>query len=282
MVESLKEKCSSPGTKIWPWYNVTSDLTNQGGLEHVVWSGKAPSVPPWLFYYQEKPFTVTWSKDRFLLVSMEKDDNDLRRLVRAFSIVVGYEPFCTYKEPYENPPLWTYEWDKVEPEKRFEEIKKEGKLNVKLLEDLEPLAQKMKRLKIESSIEAEKKYKEKLDEIKQELKNPQYFKVLRFLKRHGKEHINAMLGLSVHWWGEARDSMLDVIGSHKGDKQLEALKYLRKVSKYVYRHKTMGRVARLGLDAIKDLAESPNQDEFHRRLGLYCNQKNYPSILEKR
>jgi len=281
MAESLKEKCSCPGTKIWPWYNVTSDLTVQGGLEHVVWSGKAPNSPPWLFYYKEKPFTVTWSLNHFLLVSMENDDNDFRRLVRAFSIVVGYEPFCTYKEPYENPTLWTYEWDKLEPEKRIKEIYEAGKLEVKLLEDLEPPAAKQKRLKREKADEAEKKYKERLEDIKSRLRPEQFRVVQRFIKRHGKNHINE-IGYITGYCGITRDYMVNLIKRYKGDKQLDAINYIRKTSKYTLRTKTMGKIAMLELDAIKDLAESPNQDEFYRRLSLYCNQKNYPSILEKR
>ena len=115
---------------IWAWYNVLEDLVSQGGLERdkVEWSFRDPS----LFLYKGKPFCMTWVKDRYLLVSMKNDDEDLETVVDALSKVVEYRPFCKYKEP--ESLLTTYEWDKLDPGNRYEEIKTEGKIDIQKID----------------------------------------------------------------------------------------------------------------------------------------------------
>ena len=58
-----------------------------------------------------------------------EDDVDLQQLIAGFSTVVGYRPFCKYlllclKEGERNPlpSLPTYEWDKLNPASRYEEL----------------------------------------------------------------------------------------------------------------------------------------------------------------
>ncbi|UCC91912.1 MAG: hypothetical protein JSV39_01430 [Candidatus Aenigmatarchaeota archaeon] len=128
MAETLRDACTPLGTKKWHWYNVVNDLVQQGGLKkgYVQWSFKSPDA----FTYKNKPFYMTWVKDKILLVSRENDDGDFRKLVKAFSSVVEYDPFCKYVEPDNN---WTtYEWDKENAEGRFKELQEGGeKLNLR-------------------------------------------------------------------------------------------------------------------------------------------------------
>jgi hypothetical protein len=106
----------------WHWYDVMSDLEEQGGLAGVI-------INPSLMDAHgcggetEKgtKFYITWQLDMFLLVSMDKEE---QALIEAFAKVVGYRPFCHYINRY---GLFTVEWDKKDPEGRFAEIlKKEG------------------------------------------------------------------------------------------------------------------------------------------------------------
>jgi len=52
----------------------------------------------------------------------------MKTLIEGFSKVVGYKPFCKYTLMYEvgnrTPPLPTYEWDRIDPDSRYQELSK--------------------------------------------------------------------------------------------------------------------------------------------------------------
>jgi hypothetical protein len=106
----------------WHWYNVASDLNKALGSESV-------SVDPFSVgphgcggtYNGGNKWFTTWVKNTFLLVSMQRYD---QQLVDAFSKVVEYKPFCKYVEP--DSKLITVEWDKKDPKGRFAELQQEG------------------------------------------------------------------------------------------------------------------------------------------------------------
>jgi len=129
MTETLKEACTPQGTQQWHWYNVLSDLVEQGGLEEddIQWSFQNPNA----FLYKEKPLFLTWAKDEYLLITMKEDDEDLASVVEALAKVVEYKPFCKYVEPSSSLP--TYEWEKINPEKRYQDLQKEGKIDLERL-----------------------------------------------------------------------------------------------------------------------------------------------------
>lgn len=128
MSETLRDACTPRGTQKWHWYSVLDDLVRQGGLvkEEVQWSFSDPGI----FLYKRKPLIMTWAKDQYLLVTMERDDEDFARVVNAFTRVVEYGPFCKYVDPENNMP--TYEWDKINPEERFRALQKEKRDLVKI------------------------------------------------------------------------------------------------------------------------------------------------------
>lgn len=132
MAETLQDACTPMGAKKWHWYNIRRDLVAQGGLEEKEVMIHPGSVSPnrCAGTHKGNPFYITWSPDQFLLVTSKEYDQEL---VDAFAKVVEYEPFVRYKEPATG--LITTEWDKVDPQKRYQELETEGKLELtRLLE----------------------------------------------------------------------------------------------------------------------------------------------------
>ena len=81
------------------------------------------------FRYKKRPVIISHTFNQHLVVSMEgAEDSDMRNLMEGFSKVVGYQPFCKYmlnpSNGSKSPPLRTYEWDKVDPDSRYEELSK--------------------------------------------------------------------------------------------------------------------------------------------------------------
>ncbi|HBB02878.1 MAG: hypothetical protein US89_C0007G0063 [Candidatus Peregrinibacteria bacterium GW2011_GWF2_38_29] len=64
-------------------------------------------------------FVLTHACNKSTILTIAQDDQDL---LRALSEIVGYMPFCRYV--YVTSGL-TYEWDSVDPEKRFNEIRRD-------------------------------------------------------------------------------------------------------------------------------------------------------------
>ncbi|MFC1685744.1 hypothetical protein ACFLZZ_01845 [Nanoarchaeota archaeon] len=134
MTETMKQSCSFPRKEIWTWYNIMHDLENQGKVNGVVWRGCGPQGYPFSFDYKGKVLTMTWQKDLFLLLSMEKDSKDFGKVVEGFSKVVEYKPFCKYLDCKNG--IFTYEWDKKDSKGRYEELKGQGH-KITLLQKLE-------------------------------------------------------------------------------------------------------------------------------------------------
>lgn len=122
MPETLTEHIPGDQPK-WTWANVMADLRDQGHVDGV-WINPLSISPDGTGCggeYQGNRFFITWIKDAFLLLTMQKHSEEL---VRGFTKVVEYDPFCKYSE--ENG-LVTVEWDKVDPEKRYRELENQGK-----------------------------------------------------------------------------------------------------------------------------------------------------------
>ena len=79
------------------------------------------------FRYKNRRVIISHIYDQHLVVSMEgKEDTDLNQLMESFSKVVEYKPFCRYnilpEEGSRVPILPTYEWDKVNPNGRYDKL----------------------------------------------------------------------------------------------------------------------------------------------------------------
>ena len=112
MPETIDD-CGS-GAK-WHWYNVQADVQQQGHLSDV-------HIDPFTVgdhgcggAHGGNLFYLTWVHDTFLLVSMQRPD---QQLVDAFSVVVGYKPFWRYTRD----GMVTMEWDKQNPDQRYREL----------------------------------------------------------------------------------------------------------------------------------------------------------------
>ncbi len=130
MAETIQDACTPIGAKKWHWYNVRRDLVEQGGLEdkEVMINPLSVNSHGCGGEHRGNPFYITWALDAFLLVTAKKDDP---ALVDAFAKVVGYQPFAKYKEP--NSGLVTTEWDKIDPNGRYQDLQKEDKLELTYL-----------------------------------------------------------------------------------------------------------------------------------------------------
>ena len=110
------------GHKSWQWYQVMEDLDKIGGLPNVVIDPLTVKREGSCLGKTEigTVFYITWAINTFLLVTMSQDEP---KLIEAFSKVLEYKPFCQYIEDSEKT-LITFEWDKIDPIARFEELQK--------------------------------------------------------------------------------------------------------------------------------------------------------------
>ena len=119
MVETLQR------SGLWHIVLAEHDLVSQAGLKQEDFEQDFG-----FFRYKGRPVILSHQFNEHLVVSMEgEDDADLQQLIAGFSTVVGYRPFCKYlllclKEGERNPlpSLPTYEWDKLNPASRYEEL----------------------------------------------------------------------------------------------------------------------------------------------------------------
>lgn len=106
----------------WTWANVYADLTTQGALDK-----DDLVIDPTMFcdahygggFYRGDIFTMTWVKDTFLLLSMTRFS---QTLIDAFAAVVEYQPFVCYT----SSAYTTVEWDKADPDGRWERLQGEA------------------------------------------------------------------------------------------------------------------------------------------------------------
>lgn len=105
----------------WTWNNIKRDLIQQGKLDKGDISIDIGSFKPHFFSgtFQDVAFTVSWVRDKILLVSMPEIKQEL---IDAFSAIVEYEPLASYQRD-----MYTIEWDKVDPVGRLEELRNEKK-----------------------------------------------------------------------------------------------------------------------------------------------------------
>lgn len=109
------------GVAKWLWYDIMSDLRQQGKLDGVTINPLTVTAHGCGGEYQGNHFVLTWVHNHFLLITMSYYSQPL---VDAFAKVVEYQPFCRYEE---EGGLITVEWDKDDPTGRLEKLKKVGK-----------------------------------------------------------------------------------------------------------------------------------------------------------
>jgi hypothetical protein len=110
----------------WRWHDIMRDLEEQGelkGVEIDLFSVQAHSCGG--MTESGTKFMITWVPDTFMLVSMDKEDMEL---INAFAKIVEYQPLCSYVEA---SGLITFEWDKKNPEGRYEVLKQQTKKQLK-------------------------------------------------------------------------------------------------------------------------------------------------------
>lgn len=110
--------------KGWLWADIMHDLKNQGGISEARIDPLSINPGQCKGTYKERDFFLTWSLDDYLLLSMTHNDDLLLELVDAFSKVLEYNPFCKYQEGN----IFTYEWDKNDPNGRFNELSEKRNL----------------------------------------------------------------------------------------------------------------------------------------------------------
>lgn len=108
----------------WFWADIMHDLKTQGEIEGAVINPLSVRPGQCGGTYQEGNFFLTWDPNNYFLLSMAHDDKPLQELVGAFSKVLGYSPFCKYRDD----KVFTYEWDKKDPNGRFDELNKKENL----------------------------------------------------------------------------------------------------------------------------------------------------------
>ncbi len=118
MVETIQ------GNGLWHVTLAGRDLIEQAGLNQEDFEQDFG-----FFKYKGRPVIISHIFNQHLVVSIEgKEDENMRTLMEGFSKVIGYQPFCKYTLMLSNrskaPPLPTYEWDKVDPNSRYEELSK--------------------------------------------------------------------------------------------------------------------------------------------------------------
>jgi len=117
MAETIQER-----NGLWHVMLAEKDLVNQAGLNPDDFERDFG-----FFKYKGRPVIMSHTYGQHLVVSMQgKEDVDLNTLMESFSKVVEYKPFCKYnllpQEGSKAPTLPTYEWDKVDPNGRFDEL----------------------------------------------------------------------------------------------------------------------------------------------------------------
>jgi len=107
---------------LWHLTLVYKDLIDQGGISEEDLEYRLTNLT-----YKKRKVVISNIYNEHLVVSLEgEDDEDTKNLMNAFSKVVEYQPFCKYNLNLggKNISLPTYEWDKIDSEGRFEELKK--------------------------------------------------------------------------------------------------------------------------------------------------------------
>jgi hypothetical protein len=99
---------------IWHWYDVASDLQEQGGLTDVTINPLSVEESSCGGSWNDIDFYLSWVPEKFTMSQFSQT------LVTAFERVVGYRPFCRYED---EDGLVTVEWSKVDPTERYAVLK---------------------------------------------------------------------------------------------------------------------------------------------------------------
>jgi len=107
---------------LWHITLAEKDLVEQAGLNQEDFEQDFG-----FFRYKGRAVVISHTFDEHLVVSMEGEDNgDMKSLMNGFSTVIGYQPFCKYifTRIVEGgtSSMLTYEWDKVSPDGRYDEL----------------------------------------------------------------------------------------------------------------------------------------------------------------
>lgn len=115
MVETIQTN------RLWHQSLIVKDLVEQAGFDEKDITWKLTYVE-----YKGRPIIVSHIFNEHMVVSIKgKDDEDFRSLREGLSKIVGYKPFCKYDLIIGNDitiSLPTYEWDKIDPESRYQEL----------------------------------------------------------------------------------------------------------------------------------------------------------------
>ena len=107
----------------WDWKDVQDELKNMGGLDGVridprSQQPRGSATPNFMAgMWKGTGFTFSWVKGKFISVSMERA---LPELLRAFTILAGKKPFCSYTPTLIGWP--TFEWSWVDAAERYKEL----------------------------------------------------------------------------------------------------------------------------------------------------------------
>ena len=109
---------------IWYPAEIESDLVLQGGLDLRDLERRGGE-----FMYKGAPVMVSHSANEAMIVTRQgEEDDDLTRLIDAFSRIVEYKPFCKYTihpnvEGLFIPVLSTHHWGKKNHEQTLMELR---------------------------------------------------------------------------------------------------------------------------------------------------------------
>jgi hypothetical protein len=120
MAETVRMDCA--GKTRWHWADIHADLVGSGVLDKSLITVDPVGMKDNFFtgYYDQTKFSASWFKDAFFLLSME---TDAPMLVKAFSVILEYEPFVSYVSSVGGLSYITYEWDKQDAEGRLSVIR---------------------------------------------------------------------------------------------------------------------------------------------------------------
>lgn len=116
------------GVEKWTWANVMRDLQVQGGLEEVIIDPLSVDLAGCGGEYVGNRFFISWVKDILLMLTMREHSEPL---VKAFTKVIDYPPFCKYLD---DNGFTVVEWAKNDANERFAQLERDGAYGLVRLE----------------------------------------------------------------------------------------------------------------------------------------------------
>jgi len=145
--KTYETACATDGSKIsyerWPAQNVENDLISQGGIDAHYLNVKNEGFHGYLEVHNGSHngigFSMRWEDKNFLVVKLEEDDFEL---IEAFSKVLEQKPFVRYDSlgaKNSETRQVIYEWDSVNPNKRYGALQAETQGKDTKISNLEKL-----------------------------------------------------------------------------------------------------------------------------------------------